>query len=64
MTTPPASPSAVSTLSVSRRLAVSFTASRSTITSMSCFSYFFSAGSALLVASSRRTTVPSTRARE
>ena len=44
MTTPPASPSAVSTESVSRRRAVSFTASRSMTTSMSCFSYFFSAG--------------------
>ena len=36
---------AVSTESVSLRRAESFTASRSTITSMSCFSYFFSAGS-------------------
>ena len=44
-TTPPDRPSAVSTESVSLRRAVSFTASRSTMTSMSCFSYFFSAGS-------------------
>ena len=63
-TTPPDRPSAVSTESVSLRRAVSFTASRSTITSMSCFSYFFSAGSWPDSASSRRTTVPSTRARE
>jgi hypothetical protein len=63
-TTPPDRFSAVSTESVSRRLAVSLTESRSMITSMSCFSYFFSVGSALVVASSRRMTVPSTRARE
>ena len=45
--TPPASPSAVSTESVSRRFALGLTASRSTTTSMSCFSYFFSFGGSL-----------------
>ena len=66
MTTPPARPSAVSTESVSRRRAVSLTASRSMMTSMSCFSYFFSAGRtvASFATSSSRMTVPSTRARE
>src|SRR6516164_9284685 len=44
-TTPPDRPSAVSTESVKRRLADSLTASRSTITSIVCFSYFFRAGS-------------------
>ena len=63
-TTPPDRPSAVSTESVSRRRADSLTASRSTTTSMVCFSYFFSAGVWLVPASSRRTTTPSTRARE
>gem|GEM_PF-4438360 len=58
MTVPPESRSAVSTESVSRRRALSLTTSRSTITSMVCFSYFFSAGG-----SSSRITWPSTRAR-
>src|SRR5215469_17495822 len=44
-TTPFDSDSAVSTESVSRRRADSFTSSRSTTTSIVCFSYFFSAGS-------------------
>src|SRR6201994_67117 len=44
-TTPPDRFSAVSTESVSLRRADSFTSSRSTTTSMLCFSYFFSAGS-------------------
>src|SRR6266480_6043183 len=43
-TTPPDSESAVSTESVSRRRASGLTASLSTTTSMSCFSYFFSTG--------------------
>ena len=63
-TTPPDRPSAVSTESVSRRRADSFTDSRSTTTSMVCFSYFFRAGRLLDAASSSRTTTPSTRARE
>src|SRR6202034_2689026 len=44
-TTPPDRVRAVSTESVSLRRADSLTSSRSTTTSMSCFSYFFSAGS-------------------
>ncbi len=43
-TRPPASPSAVSTESVRRRLALSLTVSRSTITSIVCFSCFLSFG--------------------
>ena len=56
----------VSTESVSRRRASGLTASRSTTTSMVCFSYFFSAGSPVPSAPtlSSRITVPSTRARE
>src|SRR5215472_5219299 len=64
MTTPPASPSAVSTESVSRQRDDSFTSSRSTTTSMSCFSYFLSTGSSPATAASSLMTVPSTRARE
>ena len=65
-TTPPDRPSAVSTESVSRRRADSFTDSRSTITSMVCFSYFFRAGSLPepVAASSSLTVTPSTLARE
>ena len=63
-TTPPDRTSAVSTESVSRRRADSLTSSRSTTTSMSCFSYFFSAGRSPDTAVSSRITVPSTRARE
>ena len=65
-TTPPDRPSAVSTESVSRRLADSFTDSRSTITSIVCFSYFFSAGRFPdpVVASSSLIVTPSTLARE
>src|SRR5215470_7449361 len=65
-TTPPDKPSAVSTESVSLRLADSFTVSRSTITSIVCFSYFFSAGSLPdpLAASSSLIVTPSTLALE
>src|SRR6266487_1780613 len=56
-TTPPDRPSAVSTESVSRRRADSFTDSRSTTTSMVCFSYFFSAGRRPDAASSTRARV-------
>ena len=55
---PLASPSAVSTESVSRCLALRLTASRSTTTSMVCLSFFSSAGG-----SASCTTWPSTRAR-
>ena len=55
---PPESPSAVSTESVSRRLAVSLTVRRSTTTSMVCFSCFFSFGGSVSWIVS-----PSTRAR-
>ena len=44
VTTPCASPSAVSTESVSRRLTVAFTASRSTTTSMVCLYFLSSVG--------------------
>src|SRR5215469_203816 len=65
-TTPPDKPSAVSTESVSRRRADSFTESRSTTTSIVCFSYFFRAGKLPdpLVASSSRIVTPSTLALE
>jgi hypothetical protein len=63
-TTPLARPSAVSTESVSRRRADSLTSSRSTTTSIVCFSYFFRAGSSPDTAVSSRMIVPSTRARE
>ncbi len=66
-TTPPDKVRAVSTESVSRRRADAFTSSRSTTTSMSCFSYFFSVGrspAAPPPALSSRITTPSTRARE
>ncbi len=55
---PPARPSAVSIESVRRRLAEALTASRSTITSMVCFSCFLSTGG-----SASWITTPSTRAR-
>ena len=55
---PPASPSAVSTESVSRCLALPLTASRSTTTSMVCFSCFFSFGGSV-----SGWTTPSIRAR-
>ena len=55
---PPASLSAVSTESVSRCLALALTASRSTTTSMVCFSCFFSFGGSV-----SGCTTPSTRAR-
>ena len=66
-TTPPDRFSAVSTESVSLRRDDSFTSSRSTTTSMLCFSYFFSAGRSpglpVPTLSSRMMT-PSTLARE
>ena len=55
---PPERPSAVSTESVSRRLALSFTVRRSMTTSMVCFSCFFSVGG-----SESWMVSPSTRAR-
>ncbi|CAM5364770.1 hypothetical protein SANTM175S_04201 [Streptomyces antimycoticus] len=55
---PPERPSAVSTESVSRRLALSFTVRRSITTSMVCFSCFFSFGG-----SDSWIVAPSTRAR-
>ncbi len=55
---PPESPSAVSTESVSRRLALSFTVRRSMTTSMVCFSCFLSLGG-----SASWIVWPSTRAR-
>ncbi|CAM5702430.1 hypothetical protein STENM36S_03483 [Streptomyces tendae] len=58
-TMPPDRPSAVSTESVRRRLAESFTVRRSTTTSMVCFSCFFSVGGL-----DSWTVSPSTRARE
>jgi hypothetical protein len=57
-TTPCASPSAVSTESVSRRLTVGLTASRSTMTSIVCLYFLSSVGG-----SSSWMTSPSTRAR-
>src|SRR3712207_5421305 len=58
-TSPPARPSAVSTESVSRRLALSLTVRRSTITSIVCFSCFLSFGGSV-----SGWTTPSTRTRE
>ena len=58
LTTPWASPRAVSTESVSRRLTVGFTASRSTTTSMECLYFLSSVGGSV-----RAMTSPSTRAR-
>ncbi len=55
---PPLSRRAVSTESVSRRLALSLTVRRSTTTSTVCFSCFFSLGG-----SASWTVSPSTRAR-
>ncbi|CPU65694.1 Uncharacterised protein [Mycobacteroides abscessus] len=57
-TSPPASPRAVSTESVSRRWTPSRATRRSTTTSMSCLSFFSSAGTSVRVRTS-----PSTRAR-
>ena len=65
---PPARSSAVSTESVSLRRADSFTASRSTTTSMSCVSCFFSAGGSPAwppgATLSSRITAPSSLTRE
>ena len=55
---PPDRPRAVSTESVSRRLALSLTVRRSTTTSMVCFSCFLSFGGSV-----SWTVAPSTRAR-
>ena len=55
---PPDSPSADSTESVSRCLLAALTLSRSTTTSMVCFSCFFSFGGSV-----SGCTTPSTRAR-
>ena len=58
VTIPWASPSAVSTESVSRCLTVGLTASRSTTTSMECLYFLSRVGGSV-----RETTSPSTRAR-